>query len=847
MEQSVLDTLKSKVDLVQYIGKFTKLRKTGSVYQGTCVLHPDSDTPSLTVYPDNQSYYCFGCKSGGSIVDFVRAYYNYDFHEAMGHLAEQTGLDLQAEDTPQAKARRRRIEQNARLVLENQKKLMATAKAADYLHRRGFSEETIKAFNLGFDLEDNSIVIPFNDGFGKPIGISKRFFEPGTGPKYKNSRNDEVFNKGLVLYNFDKARRHAKQKLYVLEGYFDVLSLHQSGFPNSVGICKDTLTEDQARLICKLCKGLTVVLVPDNDETGRKSILKNRELLRTFDPDLHIQVAMPPEDCKDMNDCLLRHGEQGVRAVLEAAESADIYAVRLLLTTETIQERQYQVIRDYLKTVKNKLVIEDILRLLTREWDKKETVIRDYLELGGGGGRGNFWFPHDRVLERKLIGAILSVPKYLDMVADKIVGEAFYIIENRVVYEAMLRVYEKLGTLTQTDLYLELKGRNPALEPGEIFDQFSLAHLPETEILAIKDSLLNLYYHRKLLQAALEVAETISGSKCDDFDEIQAKAQDMVFKATDISQTTPVHRINDLLADRWEEYLKRSQGHSSRGLLTGFFAVDQIISGFKPKHLIVLAASTSTGKTALALNLVRNLLKRENPVPVGIISLEMSAQEIMDRIIVAELKIDGQRYERGDLKTEELDRFSKRLNALYNKPLLISDERGLTISQIRARLRRMKAEMGGLGFVVVDYLQTIQLETAANVTTARATGDVVLQLRNLASELDVPILMLSQINRSYSQRQDKRPQVSDLRESGNIEEFADMVLFLYRHSRTSPAAYEECKALGTENDVEVIVAKNRTGRTGITKLYFDDQHMRFSDPHSDSYEAQAPGPVPFDE
>ena len=369
----------------------------------------------------------------------------------------------------------------------------------------------------------------------------------------------------------------------------------------------------------------------------------------------------------------------------------------------------------------------------------------------------------------------------------------------------------------------------------------------DLELEAMWKNLLDLYYQRKLLTAALEIAESISHNKEDNFDRIQARAQDLVFSATDASTTTPVHRMNDLLANRWEEYLRRAEGIAPRGLLTGYFCLDNIIGGVQNKHLIVLAASTSTGKSAMALNISRNVLSRDPAVPVAIVSLEMSAEEIMDRLIISELEVDGFRYSQGNLTEEELLKFQTNINNLYNKPLLISDERGLTVTQIRARLRRMRAELGSLGLVVVDYLQTIQLEASNNISTARATGDVVLQLRNLASELNVPILLISQINRSYSQRADRRPQLSDLRESGNIEEFADMVIFLYNHSRQSAAAYEEALANDALNVVDVIVAKNRTGKTGITKLKFLDNHMLFTDPYTDSLAESAPGTSPFDD
>src|SRR5690554_1010971 len=147
--QHIVEELKNKIDLVKFIGQYTQLKKAGRVYQGICVLHPDSETPSLTVYPDSQSYYCFGCKSGGSIIEFVKAHYNYDFHEAINFLAELAGVDLQAEESPQARARRNRIRANERAVLNNQKQLTEAAIAREYLNKRGFTQKTIEAFGIG--------------------------------------------------------------------------------------------------------------------------------------------------------------------------------------------------------------------------------------------------------------------------------------------------------------------------------------------------------------------------------------------------------------------------------------------------------------------------------------------------------------------------------------------------------------------------------------------------------------------------------------------------------------------------------------------------------------------------
>ncbi len=837
--QKITDELK-KIDLVKYIGSYTKLKRTGNLYQGHCVLHPDSETPSLTVYPDSNSYYCFGCKSGGSIIEFVKAYYNYDFHETLAYLAEKEGIDLDIRESPQDKARRSRITANQRQIMENQKRLLEAEKVAEYLRKRGFNDKTISHFNLGYDSEDNSIVIPINDGFGKPVGFSRRFLNPGKGPKYINSRNDEVFNKGQILYNLDKARKHAQDGLVVVEGYFDVLSAWQSGFGNAVAVCKDTMTEEQAQMVVKICKDKKVLLVPDNDDTGKASVLKNKDILRAADPSLVIQVAMPEDSGKDLNDVLLQAGEEGVRRVIENAKPVDLYTVEYLLSQEPVREQQYNRIRDYIKKIDNILVVEDIVKLLTDKWEMKEGIIRQHLELGAG--KTQFWYPHDRVLERKMLSLLMQKPKDMDLVADRLTTNCFHVLEHRIIFETMLQVYRKKGVLTNTEVYLSLKNNSALDDVEELLSSLSSNVIGHSETDALMESLLSLFYQRQLLQATLEIAESISGRSDDDFDKIQARAQNLVFAATDHSTTTPVHRLDSLVAKSWEEYMARMEGKAPRALMTGFFSLDKIITGFKKKHLIVLAGTTSTGKTAMALNIVRNVLSRQPSVPVGIVTLEMTAQEIVDRLIVSELNVNSKRFDQGSLTDEELKRFQQKMGTFHQKPLLISDERGLTVAQIRARLRRMKAVLGELGLVVVDYLQTIQLEVSNNISTARATGDVVLQLRNMAAELDTPVLLLSQINRNYSHRQDKRPQLPDLRESGNIEEFADVVLFLYRHAKMGPAALEESRSKSEENVVDVIVAKNRTGPTDNLKLEFDEQFMRFTDPETRSIESSVPAP-----
>jgi replicative DNA helicase len=244
------------------------------------------------------------------------------------------------------------------------------------------------------------------------------------------------------------------------------------------------------------------------------------------------------------------------------------------------------------------------------------------------------------------------------------------------------------------------------------------------------------------------------------------------------------------------------------------------------------------GKTAFAINIAKNVLKRN--AKVAMISLEMDASEVIDRMIIQESQVNGWKYTQGETNDQEDKRISKALDNLHELPLMVSDERGLNTAQIRARLRKFKAQMDGLDLAVVDYLQMIQLPEEHAQNTARAVGQIVLQLRNLASELNIPVILISQISRSFTSRTDKRPVLSDLRDSGNIEEVADGVIFLYRHAHTSAKAREEAEAEGTENDTDVIIAKQRTGQTGSIKLYFEEDFIRFVDPENLSLEGTMP-------
>ncbi|WP_353894409.1 DnaB-like helicase C-terminal domain-containing protein [Proteinivorax hydrogeniformans] len=833
--ESAINAVKEKVNIIDFIGEYTDLQRKGNLHQGKCVLHDDKDTPSLTVYEETQSFYCFGCKAGGSVIEFVKDYYNYDFNEAMQFLSERAGIEVKSVDPAKYRKKKARVQQNQSQVQNTKQQLIQTENTGkSYLQGRGFSVETIEDFELGYSNSDNSIVIPIHDGFGKVVGFSKRFLDEGVEPKYKNSRNDDVFNKAELLYNLHNARKNIDDSLYVVEGYFDVISLWQSGIKAVVGVMKDSMTTEQAQIISRLCKkGKTVVLVPDNDSTGLKSVEKNKKTLYQVDSKLDIRVASLPPEHKDANDVLMEEGEQSLREILAEHKSADYIILKQLLNDQSSAEKEYITAKDYIQNnVYDVMVLENLINYLETRWDKPKVQIMEHLGLSKE-------LPNDLLAEQKVLGILLEYPEKLDEVADTLKPEFFYDKTNLLLFQKVYDQYQSTGEVTKFNLYLDIM-KDDSLQNGEELYKKLTDNIPPVEELGkAVDALASLHSKRNLIKAAEEIETIVSTNEKESVDSLQSMAQEVIFQATDMGGSNKsIFNTNELLANRLEEYVKRKEGMAPRGLMTGYMSLDDLTNGFKNKHLIILAAATSTGKTAFSLNLVRNVLKRN--LPVAFVSLEMSAEEVMDRLIIQELRIDSQKYEQGDLSDDQFAEFTEKLNLLYDLPLRVSDQRGINVSQIRARLRRMKAQMGGLGLVVIDYLQTISIPENGTTTTSRAVGDIVLQLRNLASELDVPIILLSQINRNYSQRQDKRPQVSDLRESGNIEEFADMIVFLYRHARVSVEAMEEAKAEGKENDTEVIVAKNRTGKTGVATLVFDDRYLRFVDPAGESLEKNMP-------
>ncbi|MFW5995774.1 MAG: replicative DNA helicase [Halanaerobiaceae bacterium] len=442
--------------------------------------------------------------------------------------------------------------------------------------------------------------------------------------------------------------------------------------------------------------------------------------------------------------------------------------------------------------------------------------------------------------EFQLLGIILQYPDTIDEVADVLETRHFQDSQAQVIYELLLEQFQQDNQVSRTKLLMRLKQDRVISNPEETIQDLTSGFNTREEINPTID-IIKKNYQKNLLARAAQKIEKLASTPGLDIDEYQAQAQELIFEATNESTDLEQHifSMEEALMDSFETYLDRKHNRADVGLRSGFISLDNLIGGFKRGHLNVIAASTSMGKTAFAINIAKNILKRE--VPTAIISLEMEAREILDRMIIQEAQVNGWKYTQGETNEQEDQRISRALDNLHEFPLMVSDERGLNVAQIRARLRKFKAQMDGLGLAIIDYLQMIQLPDDHIQNISRAVGQIVLQLRNMASELEIPVILISQISRKFTNRTDKRPVLSDLRDSGNIEEVADGVIFLYRHAHTSAAAREKAEQEGTENETEIIIAKQRTGQTGSIKLYFDQEHICFVDPENVSIEGSMPG------
>ncbi|MGI6082790.1 MAG: replicative DNA helicase [Limnochordia bacterium] len=433
--------------------------------------------------------------------------------------------------------------------------------------------------------------------------------------------------------------------------------------------------------------------------------------------------------------------------------------------------------------------------------------------------------------ERRVLGILIKHPETVDSVMDRLKPDHFSDPLYRRIFETILDIYNSRGRISYTQVYNQLR-RDPSVSaPDQVLIGLTESFVSQVELEPSIETLIDKQGRRAILEAIQQIHNMIVSDQSETLEACRARAQELIFAATHASEENEVKNLMEVLNKCYARLLERREGKKPYGLAVRFPEIDMLTTGFKNKDLIILAARPSMGKTSLALNFAVNVAKRT--IPVLIFSLEMDDEQIGDRLVMGELF----RYRNPDgsfeipwsayatrLDDEQFEKVGEVFSELCPLPVFLIDKRGLTVSEIKAKARKVKAERPDLGLIIIDYLQLIKPHGSTNRNWALVVGDIVRELRDLAGELDVPVILLSQLNRAVETRENKKPVMSDLRDSGNIEEFADVVMFLYREDYYYP---EKARQEGTEGQVEVIFAKQRKGPTGSAYLKFIKEYTRF--------------------
>ncbi|MEI8000964.1 MAG: replicative DNA helicase [Actinomycetes bacterium] len=433
--------------------------------------------------------------------------------------------------------------------------------------------------------------------------------------------------------------------------------------------------------------------------------------------------------------------------------------------------------------------------------------------------------PHNLEAEESLLGAMLLSRDAISAATEaRVETSDFYKPAHAHVYDAIMSLYgvgEPVDPVTVSDELrradlLDLIGGRPVLVRLQAETPASANASHYAKIVS------ELALLRRLIGVASEIAEMgydTSGEVTETLD----RAESLVFEVAERRVSDSMILINDALQNTLGQ-LESIYGNEETvtGVPTGYTQIDEILLGFQPSNLIVIAARPAAGKTAFALGAAANAAM-ESRRPVMFFSMEMGTIELTKRLLAAEARVDARKLQTGALSEQEWLRISHATGRLAEAPLLIDDNPHCTVMEMRAKARRAKARMGDIGLIVVDYLQLMTPSSTSRRSENRQVevAEISRGLKILARELDCPVVALSQLNRQLEYRADKRPMLADLRESGSLEQDADVVIFLYRDEIYNPDSEQRGTA-------EIIVAKHRNGPTGMARLAFLDHLTKFS-------------------
>lgn len=430
--------------------------------------------------------------------------------------------------------------------------------------------------------------------------------------------------------------------------------------------------------------------------------------------------------------------------------------------------------------------------------------------------------PQSIEAEQSVLGSLLLDKEAMLKIADIISAADFYREDHRLIFEATEVLYEKRTPIDVLTLTEELERKKILKTVGGASYITSLvnavpsaAHIVHyAQIIANKATL------RRLITAASEMIETAYEER-GDIETMLDRAETELFSVSRTHSANKFIALRDALEESFDriDMLHKNKG-AIRGVPTGFRDLDNILAGLQKSDLIILAARPSMGKSSLALNIAANVAISQK-MPVGIFSLEMSKDQLVDRLIVSEAKIDSWKMRTGNLGEEDFVKIGQAMGSLSEAPIYIEDTPNLSVMEIRTKARRLQAEYG-VGLIVIDYLQLMEgrYSSGGEANRVQEISDISRGLKALARELTVPVLALSQLSRAVEQRHPRIPQLSDLRESGSIEQDADVVMFIYREDYYDADSEQK-------NIAQILVKKHRNGPTGEIELYFADSQISF--------------------
>ncbi|MBJ6361662.1 replicative DNA helicase [Paenibacillus sp. GCM10012307] len=428
--------------------------------------------------------------------------------------------------------------------------------------------------------------------------------------------------------------------------------------------------------------------------------------------------------------------------------------------------------------------------------------------------------PQNLEAEQAVLGSVLLQSEALIAAMERIRSEDFYSTAHQMIFEVMVDLGEANQPIDLVTLTASLQDKQQLEEIGGV------SYL--AKLVGSMPTAANVDYYaqiveekamyRKLIRTATQIV-TNGYAGSDDIGMLLSEAEQKIMEISNRRASSGFISIRDVLMEVFErvEHLYSNKGGAT-GIPSGFTDLDKMTSGFQRSDLIIVAARPSVGKTAFALNIAQNVGVRARET-VAIFSLEMSAGQLVQRMICAESNVDASRMRTGYLEGDDWEKLTMAIGSLSEAEIYIDDTPGITVAEIRAKCRRLKKEKG-LGMILIDYLQLIQGRGKAGENRQQEVSEISRTLKHIARELEVPVIALSQLSRGVEQRQDKRPMMSDLRESGSIEQDADIVAFLYRDD------YYD-KETEKKNIIEIIIAKQRNGPVGTVELAFLKNYNKF--------------------